>query len=360
MSQTKQNLPAIQIRRWPGLALTSALQTALFVREIPGISEDFERMAHSIQSDLADSIVLFLLTSMPAALFGLSLRDNTTHLDPEAFLKWLSSLSAEDLATSALDEYAQEKAHRHETVQSTETSQSESPAEWTRAEASKSQLEQAKHLLANPAHLKMMAVNTLRVFWEKHFRTIYDSHNAATQQTIDNVRIPAALKGLPLLLESLLGRSLQLPDGWADEHERILLVPFPFMGPYVVSMTTDSPEAMLILCFDADRAMKLRSATILGLDLAKLKALADETRLEILRFTSGSERFGGEIVTHLGISQPGVSRHLRLLTASGLLDVRQEGTSKFYSCCDRELDAIADGIRQLKSDAKSNSKGGNR
>ena len=58
------------------------------------------------------------------------------------------------------------------------------------------------------------------------------------------------------------------------------------------------------------------------------RALADETRLKILYFVSTGERFGGDIVTHLGLSQPGVSRHLRLLTASGLLRVRQEGTSE--------------------------------
>ncbi|MFC2078475.1 ArsR/SmtB family transcription factor [Candidatus Bipolaricaulota bacterium] len=53
-----------------------------------------------------------------------------------------------------------------------------------------------------------------------------------------------------------------------------------------------------------------------------------------------------------------MSRHLRPLKASGLLSVRQEGTSKYYSIRDEGLDALADGIRQMRSDAKQDKKGG--
>lgn len=350
----------VEIQSWPGLSLSSALQMVLFVDELPGIGEDFERLSHSIEPELANSILLFLLTGMPAVLTDLSLQERVTDLGPEPFMGWVEALDIENLAAKAHNGDHRKKATRHETVRSPDAAQSESPVAWMHSTATETQMAQAQQLLENPPQLKAMAGKTLRVFWDRHFRKVYASHDAAVQQIIDEVRLPAALKDLPLLLKGLLGRSIQLPEDWADEHERILLVPFPFMGPYVMSMDTDPPEVMLILGFDAERAMGLQTGIAAGPDITKLKALADETRLSILRFVGRSERFGGEIVTHLGISQPGVSRHLRLLTASGLLDVRQEGTSKFYSSCDNELDAIADGIRQLKSDAKTDSKGGNR
>jgi|GEM_PF-3318086 ArsR family transcriptional regulator, arsenate/arsenite/antimonite-responsive transcriptional repressor len=360
MSRIEQGHPRIEIRAWPGLALSSALQTVLFVDELPGIGEDFEHAGHSIEPALADSILSFLLTRMPTALMILSQRHQTTLLDPEPFLDWVEGLNAEELSASAHAGDHSEKKSRHEEVRSAESSHPESPAAWTLSRANEAQQAQASLLLENPPELKAMVVSTLRSFWENHFRTIYASHNEAMQLVLDEVRPPTTLAGLSTLLEDLLGRSIQLEADWTDEHERILIVPFPFMGPYAVLMDTTEPEAALILAFDAERAMVLGIDSPTGPDVTKLKALADETRLEILRFVGRSERFGGEIVTHLGISQPGISRHLRLLTASGLLDVRQEGTSKFYSTRDRELDAIADGIRQLKSDAKSNSKGGNR
>lgn len=358
MSQIEQRQTRIEIRNWPGLSLSSALQVVLFVDELPGIGEDFEHAGHSIEPDLANSTLLFLLTHMPTALMDLSQRDQVTHLDPEAFLDWVEGLDARDLSISAHAGDHSGESSRHEEVRSAEAAHPESPAAWALSKAGKAKQEQARQLLENPTELKTMAVQTLRAFWEKHFRKIYASRNASMRQLIDDVHLPTALKDLPSLLEGLLGRSIQLEADWADKHERILLVPFPFMGPYVMSMDTTEPEAVLILGFDAERAIGLRTVSVAGPDVTKIKALGDETRLAILRFVSQSERFGGEIVTHLGISQPGVSRHLRLLTASGLLRVRQEGTSKFYSSNDCELDAIADGIRELKSDAKTNRKVG--
>jgi DNA-binding transcriptional ArsR family regulator len=358
MSPIEQSRSRVEIQSWPGLTLSSALEMVLFVDELPGIGEDFERLSRGIRSELADSILLFLLTGMPAALTDLGLQERVTDLGPEPFLNWVETLNAEDLATSAHDGDHHKKATRHEAVRSVEAAQSESPVTWMHSTATETQLEQAQELLLNPNQLKAMASKTLRVFWDRHFRKVYASHDVAMRQVISELHPPMTHKDFPALLESLLGRSIQDAAEWADKQERILLVPFPFMGPYMLSMDTDIPEEMLILGFDAERAMSLRTAITTGPDIAKLKALADETRLSILRFVGRSERFGGEIVTHLGISQPGVSRHLRLLTASGLLSVRQEGTSKFYSSRDDELDAVADGIRQLKSDSKSTKKGG--
>jgi ArsR family transcriptional regulator len=44
------------------------------------------------------------------------------------------------------------------------------------------------------------------------------------------------------------------------------------------------------------------------LELAR--AMADPTRLRILRFLADGERYAQEIVGHLGIAQSAVSRHL--------------------------------------------------
>jgi len=173
-----------------------------------------------------------------------------------------------------------------------------------------------------------MVAETLRTFWKDHFHAVYASHSDAMRRVEEVLRHDPDLDHLPALIQRLLGRQLQDAPNWADRHDRILLVPLPFMGPYLVSMTIEEPEVMLILAFDAERALSQLTAVGRGPDILKLKALADETQLKILYFVSTGERFGGDIVTHLGLSQPGVSRHLRLLTASGLLRVRQEGTSE--------------------------------
>ncbi len=61
------------------------------------------------------------------------------------------------------------------------------------------------------------------------------------------------------------------------------------------------------------------------------KALADETRLRLLRILSRHELSVGEIVAVLGMGQSRVSRHLGILVGCGLLASRREGAWTFYS-----------------------------
>ena len=63
-----------------------------------------------------------------------------------------------------------------------------------------------------------------------------------------------------------------------------------------------------------------------------LRALADPTRLRIVRLLSGMELAVGEIAQVLGQSQPRVSRHIRILAEAGLTERRREGSWVFLRC----------------------------
>jgi len=60
------------------------------------------------------------------------------------------------------------------------------------------------------------------------------------------------------------------------------------------------------------------------------KALGDEARLRILRAVEIAELSVAEIVTALKMPQSSMSRHLKPLRDSGLLETRREGTSVYY------------------------------
>ncbi len=64
--------------------------------------------------------------------------------------------------------------------------------------------------------------------------------------------------------------------------------------------------------------------------LEVFKALGDEARLRILRAVEISELSVAEIVEALKMPQSSVSRHLKPLRDSGLLDTRRDGTSVYY------------------------------
>ena len=346
----------VDIHLWPGLAVCSALQLALSSDELPGIGEDFAALPSQISPSLAEDIAAFQLTYMPSALADMSFDPSIRSLPPESFFAWVESLPAPDLAlhARAYVENHEENSEAH----ALKAKLVDSPEAWMMADAAATQLDRARCLLESPAELQAMVTRTLRQFWAAGFREIYQSRLPAMEQVVDALRSCPDLNDLPKLFTNLLGRSIHEIAPMLDTYPGVSLVPFPFMGPYVLSMTTKASLSLLLLGFDGQQAWETLTKAESGLEVSKLKALADETRLKILAFvSSANERFGGDIVTHLGISQPGVSRHLRLLTASGLLRVRQEGTSKYYSIGDDVLAALVAGIQELKSNAPAEEKG---
>lgn len=61
-------------------------------------------------------------------------------------------------------------------------------------------------------------------------------------------------------------------------------------------------------------------------------AVAEPTRRAVLDLLAGRERSAGELVAAFpALTQPAVSRHLRILRESQLVDVRADGTRRLYS-----------------------------
>jgi DNA-binding transcriptional ArsR family regulator len=59
-------------------------------------------------------------------------------------------------------------------------------------------------------------------------------------------------------------------------------------------------------------------------------AVAEPRRREILDLLAGGEQPVGELVARLGLSQPQVSKHLKVLREVGLVRVRDAGRQRFY------------------------------
>ena len=59
-------------------------------------------------------------------------------------------------------------------------------------------------------------------------------------------------------------------------------------------------------------------------------AVAEPRRREILNYLAPRERPVGDIVATLGLEQPSVSKHLRVLRDVGLVHMRRDGRQKLY------------------------------
>jgi ArsR family transcriptional regulator len=83
--------------------------------------------------------------------------------------------------------------------------------------------------------------------------------------------------------------------------------------------------------------------------LARLfKALADPTRVRLLSLIAASD--GGEaciceLTEPVGLSQPTVSHHMKLLTDTGLVIREQRGKWAYYALVRNTLDALASTLR---------------
>src|SRR5262245_38216355 len=82
-------------------------------------------------------------------------------------------------------------------------------------------------------------------------------------------------------------------------------------------------------------------------------AVAEPRRRQILDALAGGERPVNELVAQLGLAQPQVSKHLRVLREVGAVDVREDGRRRLYRLNGAALKPIHDwvhGYEQLWSD----------
>jgi DNA-binding transcriptional ArsR family regulator len=73
-------------------------------------------------------------------------------------------------------------------------------------------------------------------------------------------------------------------------------------------------------------------------------AVAEPRRREILDALADGERPVNDLVALLGIAQPQVSKHLRVLRAVGVVEVRDEGRRRLYRLNGHALKPIHDWI----------------
>lgn len=64
--------------------------------------------------------------------------------------------------------------------------------------------------------------------------------------------------------------------------------------------------------------------------LSVLNVIAEPTRCRILDAVRDGERSVGELVDEVGMHQPGVSRHLKVLRDAGLVEVRRDAQRRLY------------------------------
>ena len=78
-------------------------------------------------------------------------------------------------------------------------------------------------------------------------------------------------------------------------------------------------------------------------------AVAEPRRRQILDALAGGERPVNDLVAALGMAQPQVSKHLRVLREVGAVDVREDGRQRLYRLNGHALKPIHDWVKRYEA-----------
>jgi DNA-binding transcriptional ArsR family regulator len=183
--------------------------------------------------------------------------------------------------------------------------------------------------------MKKLIIEHLRWFWEEHMAEEWARSEPLVQESVrafqnKNFENMSRLE----IARYITGQDLD-EEKWEkslEEAEKLIFMPNPHIGPYVTRMHYANN---LLMVFGA-RQPEDASVRIPELDradiVARMSALADDTRLRILQMIAEhGELRSQEIIEEVELSQPSVSRYLTQLTATGYLQERRVNGSKAYA-----------------------------
>jgi DNA-binding transcriptional ArsR family regulator len=186
----------------------------------------------------------------------------------------------------------------------------------------------------DPAAMQGLIVSHLRKMWDKYLAAEWrrvepmlgDSVRAFEQVDFQNMsRLEAA--------------HFVTGQGSDEEHwdkvfgftERVIFIPSAHVGPYLGKLWAGN-TAIVIFGARLPEGTQIEAPDLSRAEiLVRLGALADDTRLQVLRLVAeGGEQRSQDIMSRLDLSQSAVSRHLTQLSATGFLKQRRCNGAKCY------------------------------
>lgn len=177
-------------------------------------------------------------------------------------------------------------------------------------------------LLADPEEYRTKMVGLWRRYWEVYFKDESARYVQIWEQSIREKSLALSRQDPQEFVMRLSGKSEfpdQIPQGY--DTEEILLVPSYFGPPHLMFYGYGSVTVIYdchITEEHRDQMERLEKEMI-----ARGKALGDRTRLQLLKcIVREPQLYGRKLAEICHISQPSVSRHLRILKEAGLIEER--------------------------------------
>jgi DNA-binding transcriptional ArsR family regulator len=128
-----------------------------------------------------------------------------------------------------------------------------------------------------------------------------------------------------------------------DEDNPVVFVPSAYVWPHVF-LNCDAPWPLAVV-YPAPFVVREARPAIPSADLLRvLRALADDTRLRALQLIAEQPRSTQELAPLVGLTEAGLSKHLRLLHEAGILEARREGYYVLYSLVPERVEPLSQAV----------------
>jgi DNA-binding transcriptional ArsR family regulator len=315
-------------------------------------------MPPTLQRDM--ELALMLVFKSPALYTQLrAIPDqDPMHYEFEALLAWFQARSEDDFQAFIEDTlHHMGKEHEEESnipSTSVDIEDTEALKAYLCEELDADQVARVIHLIRHPTDLKAQVISVITRFWEQFYSQAYATCRPIMERSVHYHRQQHYTGDFPTIFTAVTGR--QLPKSYEayKDAAQVIFIPSCYIGPYVTLHVSEAPPTYVMVhynCRPTSGPVETRASDTPAIQdlFPPLKALADETRLQILAFLNGEEHYAQEIVEHLDISQSAVSRHLRLMISGGILNVRKEENMKYYTINEEILTALSAQLQRFKS-----------
>lgn len=214
--------------------------------------------------------------------------------------------------------------------------------------------ELARQLFDDPAAAQARVVEMLAEYWAQSFAEEWERLEPILAEEVDRAggRDPIELLGevrAELMVDPeerlLVRRSIHHHTVLVEPDNPLRLIPSVYVWPHV-RVNCDAPYPLAVLYPPATMRGGLAGSRPPDELVAALRATADPTRLRILRLVGEQPRSTEELAPLVGLSESGLSKHLRALTDAGLLSTKREGYYVLYRLERGQLTELGDELQR--------------
>jgi DNA-binding transcriptional ArsR family regulator len=208
--------------------------------------------------------------------------------------------------------------------------------------------ELAAQLFDDPAAVQARVVELLAAYWEQSFAEEWERLEPILAEEVERATGPDPIELLREVRAELkvdpderllLRRSLHYHEVDVSPENPLRLIPSVYVWPHV-RVNCDAPWPLAVLYPPATMPSGLGGTRAPDALVHALRAAADPTRLRILQLVAEQPRSTEELAPLVGLSESGLSKHLRALTDAGLLSSKRDGYYVLYHVERERLGAL--------------------